>query len=127
MVEKTELSLENGEKIEVSGSQEDIQNATFFVPNWKAGNSPHKSMSQAFLKAMAKVDESVLVGEFEGKPVFNAEKAWDNVIGSTIEKMGLDIEKTVATARVGIKKQLNALQQAVIDANPELAKQLNLM
>ncbi len=127
MVEKTEIEMENGSKVEITGSTEDIEGASFYVPNWKAGNSPHKSISQAFLKAMVEVDESVLIGTYNGKPVYDVEKTWDKVIGTAIETLGLNIEKAVATSRVGVKKQLSALQQAVIAKDPEMAKELGLI
>lgn len=106
--EKTELKLDNNAVVEVSGSDEEIQNATFYVPNWKAGNLPHKSISVAFMSAMAKIDSEVIVGTYEGKPVYDVEKVWDKVFETAIDTLGIEIEKSVATSRTGAKKQLNA-------------------
>jgi hypothetical protein len=120
-IETTSLELDNGSSIEVSGTEQEISEASFYVPNWKAGNLPHKSISQAFMKAMAKVDKDVIVGNYEGKPVYDVEKVWDKVFETTIDTLGLEIEKSVATSRTGAKKKLDAIMSAL---SPEVVAQL---
>lgn len=112
-IEQTELEMTNGSSVLVSGTDEDIQNATFLVADWKAGNLPHKSMSQALLSAVAKVEPSVIIGEYDGKTVYDADAAWDKIIGAAIDTLDLQIEKSVATSRVGAKKKLDSVLSAL--------------
>jgi len=103
-----------------------LEKSTFLCPGWKAARTPHKAIVGPLLKAFVKVMPEVQIGTYQEKPVYDVEKVFSIMVGDAIEKYGLDIEKSVATARVGATKKLAALEAAIKELDPEIAKQLGL-